>query len=226
MILVLRTILAGYLAFSISCSSGGGGGDGTGTGAGGANKTDNSAFTNVSGTAKGQWSNGEALRLFISNTRMKLIANCENNQTIETEVGIKLSPTTITILDSSAVGSGNCSIDFKKGTVLNYTVKGDELFVQVDEQKQSGFTRVSPPNNANPGTGGASAKGTIELFTGQNCQGQRMIYTVGMDCSQLGGNISSIKAQGQACQNLEQPVDSRAECIAANQAAAKQGGRQ
>ncbi len=221
MTLVLRSILAAALAFSISCSSGGGGGDGTGTGAGGNTKTDNSAFTNVAGTAKGQWSNGDTLSLFISDSRMKLVGKCENNQSVEAEVGIKLTANTITILETQTVGSGNCSIDFKKDTVLNYSVNGDELFIQMDEQKQLGFTRIGSAANTNPDTGGVATKVTIELFTGLNCQGQRMVYTKGMDCNQLGGNFSSVKQQGQQCQNLEQPLDSRSECISANK-----GGRQ
>ncbi|OYZ23781.1 MAG: hypothetical protein B7Y39_03405 [Bdellovibrio sp. 28-41-41] len=223
MTLVLRSILAAALAFSISCSSGGGGGDGTGTGAGGNTKTDNSAFTNVAGTAKGQWSDGDTLSLFISDSRMKLVGKCENNQSVEAEVGIKLTANTITFLESRTTGSGNCSIDFKKDTVLNYSVNGDELFIQMDEQKQLAFTRIGSATNTTPGAGTGGTTMTFEFYTSQNCTGQKMIYTGGMNCNELGGNISSLKQPGQQCQNTNTPQDSRAFCNSINQQLAQQG---
>tara|TARA_B110001454_G_scaffold219200_1_gene251841 strand:+ start:67611 stop:68288 length:678 start_codon:yes stop_codon:yes gene_type:complete len=225
MTLVLRLALAAAAAFSISCSSGGGGGDGTGTG-GGNQKTDNSAFTNVAGTAKGQWSNGDTISLFISDSRLKLVGQCENKQSIEAEISIKLTPSTITFLETKAVGSGNCSIDFKKDTVLNYSVQGDELFIQMDEQKQMTLTRVGSTSNTTPGTNTGGTTISFELYTGQNCTGQKMIYTGGMNCNQLGGNIQSLKQPGTTqCQNTNTPQDSRAICNSINEQLAQQGGQ-
>ncbi len=185
--LLWRLILAAALAFSISCSSGGGGGDGTGTGADGT--TDNTAFKNVAGSILGQWKSGDAITLFVSDSRLKLVLKCENNQTVQAEIGIKLTQSTITFLESKIAGSGNCSIDFKKDTVTNYTLNGDELFIQGGEDQQPmAFTRVGGATPA-PGSGGGNNGGgaagggqgvTLEFYTGQNCTGQKMIYTQGI----------------------------------------------
>ncbi len=226
--LLLRSILAVALAFSVSCSSGGGGGDGTGTGAGGT--TDNTAFKNVAGSILGQWKSGDTISLFVSDSRLKLVLKCENNQTVQAEIGIKLTQSTITFLESKTAGSGNCSIDFKKDTVTNYTVNGDELFIQGSEDQQPmAFTRVggtAPAPGSGGGTGGGQAV-TLEFYTGQNCTGQKMIYTQGMNCNQLGGNVSSLKQVGGGgaaqCQSTNTPQDSRALCNTINQQLSGQG---
>lgn len=228
--LVLRTILAATLAFSISCSSGGGGGDGTAPAGGGT--TDNTAFKNVAGSILGQWASGDVMTLFVSDTRLKLVANCGDNQTVQAEVGIKLTPSTITFLESKTAGSGNCSIDFKKDTVTNYTVNGDNLSIQSgDDQQPMVFTRIQSgsaaptPAPGNPGGGQTSV--TLEFYTSANCTGQKMIYTQGMNCNQLGGNVSSLKQVGgggaSQCQNTNTPQDSRALCNTINNQLAQQG---
>lgn len=233
MTLVLRSILAAALAFSISCSSGGGGGDGAVAGAGGT--TDNTAFKNVAGSVLGQWTNDGVMNLFVSDTRLKLVAKCDNNQTVQAEISIKLTQSTITFLESKSAGSGNCSIDFKKDTVMNYTVNGDNLFIQGGEdQQQMAFTRVGGTTPAqgnggnNGGNNGGSAQGmTLEFYTGQNCTGQKMIYTQGMNCNQLGGNVSSLKQVGGGgaaqCQSTNTPQDSRTLCNTLNQQLSGQG---
>lgn len=221
--LVLRTLLATALAFAISCARSSDDSAAPANGAGN-NKTDNSAFKNVAGSVLGQWSAGNGLSVFISETRLKLEAQCENKPAVQAEVSISMTANAFTLLEAKSVGDANCSLELKKGSVVKYFVKDDNLTLQVEGQEPMELSRIQAgsepaPNNGN---GGTNSQTKYELYSSPNCTGQKMIYTVGMNCTELGGKVSSYKQFGNPqCQNLNPAEDSRALCENTNQKLAK-----
>jgi hypothetical protein len=228
--ILLRTLLTTAIAFSISCSKGGADDAPTGNAPGtpaGNKPADNTQFKNVPNSIQGQWSDGGALTLFVSDTKLKLVAQCENQQVVQVEIAIKLTPTDFTFLESKSAGQGDCSIDFKQGMVTKYSVNGDRLTIMPDAQKQIAFERLQnlpqQPTPSNPGNGGGNGAITLELFSGANCQGTKVIYTVGMNCTQISGTVNSLRQAGQQqCTNTNQPLQAAQVCESVNQQAAGQ----
>ncbi len=241
MIKVLKTTLALLMILSISCSNGGADGvkDGAAGGTPGANKPgtnpntpdqDNVEYKNVQGTVRGQWlfdSEKMKLLIYLNESKMKVIANCEGDLKTVIEVGVAVTADKITFLESKVAGTGNCQLDFKKDVSLKYALDGDQMTIVLGD-KQIPFTRVqtqtAPPAAGGTPTnpGGAAGDVAAELFSGLDCTGTQHNYTIGMNCASQTGTVISYRQPGQQCQNAKQAVNFSDACQSFNKQLAGQ----
>ncbi len=243
MITILKTALGLFLILSISCSNGGADGvkDAAAGGAPGANKPganpnspeqDNVDYKNVQGTVRGQWlfdSEKMKLLIYLNESKMKVIANCEGDLKTAIEVGVAVTADKITFLESKVAGTGNCSLDFKKDAIWKYKLDGDQMMIELGD-KQIPFTRVqtqtAPPaaggTPTDPGAGGSAGDVAIELFSGLDCTGTKYNYTIAMNCAPLTGTVISYRQPGQQCNNASQAANLADVCEAFNKKAAGQ----
>ena len=248
MFTVLRTSLALIMILSISCSNGGPDGVKDGVKGSspattpGANKPgtnpstpeqDNLEYKNVQGTIRGQWlfdSEKMKLLIYLNESKMKVIANCEGDLKTAIEIGVAVTTDKITFLESKVAGQGNCQLDFKKDVSLNYTLDGDKMTIVLAGDKQIPFTRVQtqaapPPAGGaptDPNAGGTAGDVAIELFSGVDCTGTKYNYTIGMNCTSLTGTVISYRQPGQQCNNANQAANIADVCVTFNKQAAGQ----
>ena len=150
---ILKSLLALVFCFSISCSRGGaddsaaGNNNGNGgAGAGGAagqasGKVDLSGYKNVPGTILGQWGANNKVFVGVSQTSIKIAAECDNGTMNQLETKIKLSQSDVEFLENQKSGTGNCEIEFEKGKGFQYQIKGDQLIIDFGGQ-QGAFNRI------------------------------------------------------------------------------------
>lgn len=165
----------------------------------------------------GTWESG-GIKLEITANTIQLSGVCANGQKIQVVSQVTISNTTITVQEDKVSGQGECEIKLKKGEVIPYTLNGNTLVTESDNEKRP-FTRVAAAGNPTPNQTPApadpgQAEGTIEIFSNVNCQGNKTVVSINTNCATTNGNVSSLRVAGQGCQNTQSVMTARSVCEA------------
>jgi hypothetical protein len=206
-----------FLAFTVGCSQGsssGGGGGGLGGGNGGRNPAQGQGTGVI-----GQWqgvNNGDGFVLTITTNSFDLAYDCQG-QRLQGVVAITITATDLVFQENKVIGTGQCANDFQVGGKLAYTVNGNSLELKTGNGGVIQATRApqDPANPQNP-QDPQNPQLQIKLYSELGCAGQEMVYTAGMNCAQLNGQVHSLNA-GQGCQNTDRAMAAQDVCQSLNE---------
>lgn len=220
--LLVHSLLALSLAFSISCSRGGAE-DPPNPNA--ANNNQGAPGGNQNVGVLGKWQ-GTDFEIEVTNNSMLFIRQCPNGTKAQGPIAISFTDTEITILETKVIGTGDCATQFSKGAKLPYVISGNDIQIQINKEDVIQAKRIgaapapaptpspSQPGNNNGGNnGGGQGAKTFVFFENANCQGRSFNFTKGMDCGRLTGSpVMSASVNGQCSDFQGQTADAGAIC--------------
>lgn len=234
-------ILSLVSIFAISCARGGSDSSSPApAGNDNGNKTASelqAKFPNKAGTVFGMWTQDKTLKVYISENAARLEVNCQK-KSISVDFAIQVSGNTIKTLESKKAGDSDCSVEVKKDDIMTFKVNGDQLVLSAAGEQDTVLTRmqsapVTPqpttqpnapqqpsnpqPSNPQPGNNN-SGTSTFELYTGSNCTGTMVVYTVKMNCQALAQSPAIHSAKfASSCAELDSAMSAEQVCQVLNQ---------